>query len=73
MMGWRGLPPSQLWLPWQRTAAAAVGSSEEGGGKPGTGGREGMETTQQAGIHCSDNTESLTYYAIRELPGKVLK
>lgn len=39
-MGERGLPPSQLWLPWQRTAAAAAGGSEEGGGELGTGGRE---------------------------------
>ena len=42
-MGKRGLPPSQLWLPWQPTAAAASGSSEGGGWKLGTGGREGME------------------------------
>lgn len=40
-MGWRGLPPSQLWLPWQRTAAAAASSSEGGGRSWGLGGRDG--------------------------------
>lgn len=40
-MGWRGLPPSQLWLPWQRAAAAAAIGSEGGGGGWGLGGRDG--------------------------------
>lgn len=34
-MGKRGLPPSQLWLPWQPTAAAAAGSSDGGKGRDG--------------------------------------
>ena len=38
-MGKRGLPPSQLWLPWQPTAAAAAGSSEGGRREAGDWGK----------------------------------
>lgn len=46
-MGWRGLPPSQLWLPWQRTAAAAAESREEEGGAGGWG--KGKEEKMKIG------------------------
>lgn len=66
-MGKRGLPPSQLWLPWQPTAAAAAGSSEggrqavrEGGGKLGTGGREGMERRRRPPLGATGGSRGTT-------------